>query len=116
MLSYIRGQIRDLTSTITEIHGYQAGKGYHSLDVKFKDFALKIEVKFKDQSLLDSLKKKLKVSIALDKFETDIVAPHDVKTILKRQSDYFKQLSEKVDFEHLTHVFQNILVWFRKND
>ena len=40
--------------------GFRAGKGFHSLDVKFKDFVLpdfKIEVKLKDQSSPDSFKK-----------------------------------------------------------
>ena len=58
MLSYIRGQLRDWTYNISKIYGFRAGKGYHSLDVKFKDFVLpdfKIEVKLKDQSLRDSL-------------------------------------------------------------
>ena len=47
MLSYIRGQLIDSTYTISEIYGFRAGKGYHSLNVKFKDFVLpdfKIEV------------------------------------------------------------------------
>ena len=58
MLSYIRVQLRDSTYTISKIYGLQAGKGYHSLDVKFKDFVLpdfKTKVKLKDQSLPDSL-------------------------------------------------------------
>ena len=47
----------------------------------------------KDQSLPDSLKIFLEGSTTLDKFETEIVAPDDIKTTLKGQSDYFKQLS-----------------------
>ena len=95
MLSYIRGQLRDSTYTISKIYGFQAGKGYHSLDVTFKDFVLpdfKIKVKLKDQSLPDSLKKIFEASTTLDKFKTEIVAPDDIKTTLKGQSDYFKQL------------------------
>ena len=59
MLSYIRGQSRDSTYTIAKIYDFRAEKGYHSLDVKFKDFALPdfiAEVKLKDQSLPDSQK------------------------------------------------------------
>ena len=51
MLSYIRGKLRDLTYTISKIYGFPAGKGFHSLDVKFKDFVLpdfKTDVKLKD--------------------------------------------------------------------
>ena len=65
MLSYISGKLRDLTYTISKIYGFPAGKGFHSLDVKFKDFVLpdfKTDVKLKDQSLPDSLKKFFKVS------------------------------------------------------
>ena len=79
MLSYIRGQLIDSTYTISEIYGFRAGKGYHSLNVKFKDFVLpdfKIEVKLKDQSMPDSLKK----TLSLDKFETEIVVPGAIKT------------------------------------
>ena len=42
------------------MYGFWAGKEYHSLNVKFKGFVspdFKIEVKLKDQSLPDSLKK-----------------------------------------------------------
>ena len=95
MLSYIREQSRDSTYAISKIYDFRAGKGFHSLDVKFKDFVLpdfKIEVKLKDQSLPDSLKKIIEVSTTSDKFETEIVAPKDIKTKLKGQSDYFKQL------------------------
>ena len=59
MLSYIRGQLRYSTYTISKIYGFRAGKVYHSLDVNFKDFVLpdfRIEVKLKDQSLADSQK------------------------------------------------------------
>ena len=92
MLSYIRAQLRDSTYTISKIYGFRARKRYHSLNVKFKDFVLpdfKIEVKLKDQSLPDSLKKFFEGSTTLDKFETEIVAPDDIKTTLKGQSDYF---------------------------
>ena len=92
MLSYIRGQLRSSTYTISEIYGFRAGKGCHSLDVKFKDFGLpdfKIEIKLKDQLLPDSLKNFFEVSTTLDKFKIEIVAPDDIKTILKGQSDYF---------------------------
>ena len=95
MLSYIRAQLRDSTYTISKIYGFRARKRYHSLNVKFKDFVLpdfKIEVKLKDQSLPDSLKKFFEGSTTLDKFETEIVAPDDIKTTLKGQSDYFKRL------------------------
>ena len=94
MLSYIRAQLRDSTYTISKIYGFRARKRYHSLNVKFKDFVLpdfKIEVKLKDQSLPDSLKIFLEGSTTLDKFETEIVAPDDIKTTLKGQSDYFKR-------------------------
>ena len=60
MLSYIMWQLRDSTYTISKMYGFRAREGYHSLDVKFKDFVLsdfKIEVKLKDQSLPDSLSK-----------------------------------------------------------
>ena len=60
MLSYIIGQLRDSTYPISKIYGFRAGKGYHSLNVTFKDFFLpdfRIELKLKDQSLPDSLKK-----------------------------------------------------------
>ena len=110
MLSYIRGQLRDSTYTISKIYGFRAGKRYHSLHVKFKDFVFpdfNIEVKLKDKSLADFLKKVFVVSTTLDKFETEIVAPDDIKATLKRQSDYFKQLSEKVYLKSLTHVFGN---------
>ena len=102
MFSYIREQSRDSTYTISKTYDFRAGKGFHSLDVKFKDFVLpdfKIEVKLKDQSLPDSLKKIIEVSTTLDKFETEIVAPKDIKTKLKGQSDYFKQLSKRVDLK-----------------
>ena len=57
-LSYMRGQLRDPTYTISKIYGFWAGKGFHTLDIKFKDFVLpdfKIELKLKNQSLPDSL-------------------------------------------------------------
>ena len=119
MLSYIRGQLRDSIYTISKIYGFWARTGFHSLNVKFKDFVLldfKIEVKLKDQSLPDSLKKKFfEVSTTLDKFETEIVAPKDIKTTLKGQSDYFKQLSKKVDLKPLTHVFENFFLYDLEN-
>ena len=117
MLSYIRGKLRDLTYTTSKIYGFTAEKGSHSLDVKFKDFVLpdfKIEVKLKGQSLPDSLKNFLEVSTTLHKFETEIVAPKDIKTTLKGQSDYFKQLSKKVDLKHLTHIFANLFYTIQK--
>ena len=79
MLSYIRAQLRDSTYTISKIYGFRARKGYHSLNVKFKDFVLpdfEIEAKLKDQSLPDSLKK----TLSLDKLETEIVVPGAIKT------------------------------------
>ena len=82
MLSYM-GQLRDSTDTISKMYGFRAGKGYHSLDVKFKDFVLadfKIEIKLKDQSLPDSPKHFFKVSTTLGKFKTEIVAPDEMKT------------------------------------
>ena len=118
MLSFIRGQLKDSTYTISKVYGFQAGKGFHSLDVKFKDFVLpdfKTEVKLKDQSLPDSLKKIFEVSTTLDKFETEIVAPKDIKTTLKGQSDYFKQLSKKVDLKSSTHVFENFFLYDLEN-
>ena len=108
MLSYIRGQLTE--STYTKIYDFWAGKGCHSLDVKFKDFVLpdfKIQVKLKDQSLPDSLKTFFDVSRILDKFKTEIVAPDDIKTPLIGQSDYFKQLSQKCDVKPLTHDFES---------
>ena len=56
-LSYIRSQLSDPTYTISKIYGFRAGKGFHSLDVKFKDFVLpefKNEIKLKDESSPDS--------------------------------------------------------------
>ena len=101
-----------LTESIyTKIYDFWAGKGYNSLDVKFKDFVLpdfKIQVKLKDQSLRDSLKTFFEVSRILGKFKTEIVAPDDIKTALKGQSDYFKQLSQKCDVKPLTHDFENL--------
>ena len=79
MLSYIRAQLRDSTYAISKTYGFRARKRYHSLNVKFKDFVLpdfKIEVKLKDQSMPDSLKK----TLSLDKFETEIVVPGAIKT------------------------------------
>ena len=63
----------------------------------------------------DSLKKIFEVSTTLDKFETEIVAPKDIKTTLKGQSDYFKQLSKKVDLKPLTHVFENFFLYDLEN-
>ena len=57
-LIYMRRQLRDPTYTISKICGFWAGKGFHTLDVNFKDFVLpdfKIELKLKNQSLPDSL-------------------------------------------------------------
>ena len=109
-LSYIRSQLRDPTYTVSKIYGFWVGKGFHSLDVKVKDFVLpdfKIEVKLTDQSLPDSLKIFFEVSTTWDKFETEVAAPDDIKTILKGQSDYFQELSKKVDLKPLMHVFEN---------
>ena len=56
-LSYIRRQLSDPTYTISKIYDFRAGKGFHSLDVKFKDFVLskfKNEIKLKDKSSPDS--------------------------------------------------------------
>ena len=47
-------QLSDPTYTISKMYGFRAGKGFHSLGVKFKDIVLsdfKIELKLKDQSL-----------------------------------------------------------------
>ena len=66
------GQLRDSTDTISKMYGFRAGKGYHSLDVKFKDFVLPdfiIEVKLKDKPLPDSLKIFFEVCTILDKFD-----------------------------------------------
>ena len=109
-LSYIRSQLRDPTCTVSKIYGFRVRKGFHSLDVKVKDFVLpdfKTEVKLKDQSLPDSLKKVFEVSTTLDKFETEVAAPDDIKTTLKGQSDYFQKLSKKVDLKPLTHVSED---------
>ena len=38
MVSHIRAKLRDLTYTTSKIYGFPAGKGSHSLDVKFKRF------------------------------------------------------------------------------
>ena len=87
---------------------FSSRKRIHSLDVRFKDFILpdlKIEVKLKDQSLPDSLKKVFEISTTLDKLETEVVGPDDTKTTLKGQSDYFKQLSKKVDLKAFTVCF-----------
>ena len=37
----------------------------------------------------------------------EMIAPDDIKTTWKGQSDYFKELSKKVDLKPLTHVFEN---------
>ena len=87
--------------------------------LNLKDFVLpdfKIEVKLKGQSLPDSLKNFLEVSTTLHKFETEIVAPKDIKTTLKGQSDYFKQLSKKVDLKPLTHIFEKLFYTIQKID
>ena len=51
----------------------------------------------------------------LYKFETEVVAPDNIKTTLKEQSDYFKQLSKKVDLKPLTHVFENFFLYDLEN-
>ena len=43
-------------------------------------------------------------------------APDDIKTTLKGQSDYFKQISKKVYLKLLTHVFEKFFMRFRKYD
>ena len=94
------------------MYGFWAGKEYHSLNVKFKGFVspdFKIEVKLKDQSLPDSLKIFFEISTTLDKFKTEIIAPDGIKTTLKGQSDYFKQIYKKVDLKPLMHVFEKFL-------
>ena len=61
----------------------------------FKDFVLpdfKIE-----RSVIARISQKSFWSVHyFRKFETEVVAPDDIKTTLKGQSEYFKQLSEKV--------------------
>ena len=62
---------------------FQAGKGFQSLDVKFKEFVLpdfKSEVKLKDQLLPDPLKNYFKISTTIVKFESEIVASDYIKT------------------------------------
>ena len=97
---------------------FSSRKRIHSFDVTFKDFILpdfKIEVKLKDQSLPDSLKFFFEISTTLDKFETEVVGPDDIKTTLKGQSDYFKHLSKKVDLKPLLYVFENFFLYDLEN-
>ena len=63
----------------------------------------------------DSLKTFFDISRILDKFKTEIVAPDDIKTPLKGQSDYFKQLSQKCDVKPLTHDFENFFLYDLEN-
>ena len=104
MLTYFRTELRDPTYTISKIYGFKASN-ITSCDVKLEGFTypdFNIEVEFKGQTSPDTLKKIFEVSSIIDKTETEIIAPTDLKTTLKGQTDYFKELSKKVDLKPLT--------------
>ena len=104
MLTYFRTQLRDPTYTISKIYGFKASN-ITSCDVKLEGFTypdFNIEVEFKGQTSPDTLKIFFEVSSIIDKTETEIIAPTDLKTTLKGQTDYFKELSKKVDLKPLT--------------
>ena len=104
MLTYFRTELRDPTYTISKIYGFKASK-ITSCNVQLEDSTypdFNIEVEFKGQTSPDTLKKIFEVSSIIDKTETEIIAPTDLKTTLKGQTDYFKELSKKVDLKPLT--------------
>ena len=68
----------------------------------------------KDQSLPDSLKIFLEGSTTLDKFETEIVAPDDIKTTLKGQSDYLSNYQKSWLKAFNTCFWKLFFIWFRK--
>lgn len=115
MLTYFRTQLRDPTYTISKIYGFKASK-ITSCDVKLEDFTypdFNTEVEFKGQTSPDTLKKIFEVSSTMDKTETEIIAPTDLKTMLKGQSDYLKDLSKKVHLKPLTNALKALIymIW-----
>lgn len=106
MLTYFRTELRDPTYTISKIYGFKASK-IISCNVQLEDFTypdFNIEVEFKGQTSPDTLKIFFEVSSIIDKTETEIIAPTGLKTMLKGQTDHFKELSKKVDLKPLTNA------------
>ena len=94
ILSDFRTTLRDPSYNIAKIHGFRKNQ-LTSLNVKFEDFVFpdfEIEAKLKDQTSSDPLKKRFELSSTINKTENEIIALDDMKTTLKGQSNYLKEL------------------------
>ena len=82
MLNDFRTQLRYPSYTVAKMHGFRT-REMASFNVKFEDFVFpdfEIELKLKDKTSSDPLKKCFEVSSTIDKTENEMIVPDDIKT------------------------------------